>query len=137
MFRAKQALCLSARASSDMHWDRQKISVDIVEVRTIKPTTVMSMVLVLVLVLSNSLLSGAWAAATDEELPAPRFLLEWGRKGKGEGEFDACVGIAIGKNDVVYTAEFRNQRVQRFTSEGKFLGMFAVPPHAGGMAVDS
>src|SRR5262249_12016392 len=64
-----------------------------------------------------SLLSGTWGVASDEDLPAPRFLLEWGRKGKGEGEFDACVGIAIGKNDEVYTAEFRNQRVQRFTSQ--------------------
>src|SRR5262245_2115673 len=83
-----------------------------------------------------SLMSGAWLAASDESLPAPRFLLEWGRPGKGEGEFDACVGIAIGKNDEVYTSEFRNQRVQRFTSQGRFLGAFAVQPHAGGVAVD-
>src|SRR5262245_18147768 len=83
-----------------------------------------------------SLLSRAGAAADDEKMPAPRFLLEWGRRGKGEGEFSACVGIAIGKNDEVYTAEFRNERVQRFTSQGKFLGAFAVAPHAGGVAVD-
>jgi sugar lactone lactonase YvrE len=62
--------------------------------------------------------------------------LEWGHRGKGEGEFSACVGITIGKNDEVYTAEFRNQRVQRFTSQGRFLGAFAVQPHAGGVAVD-
>ncbi len=37
----------------------------------------------------------------------------------------------------MYTAEFLNQRVQRFTSDGKFLGAFAVQPHAGGLAVDS
>src|SRR5262245_3607705 len=83
-----------------------------------------------------SLMSGAWLAASDESLPAPRFLLEWGRPGKGEGEFSACVGITIGKNDEVYTSEFRNQRVQRFTSQGRFLGTFAVQPHAGGIAVD-
>lgn len=72
-----------------------------------------------------------------QENPPPNFLLEWGKRGKGEGEFSACVGIAIGKNDEVYTAEFRNQRVQRFTSEGKFLGSFPVQPHAGGVAVDA
>src|SRR5262249_17880017 len=83
-----------------------------------------------------SLLSGAWSVASDEKPPPPRFLLEWGRRGKGEGEFSACVGIAIGKNDEVYTSEFRNQRVQKFTSEGRFLGAFAVQPHAGGVAVD-
>jgi sugar lactone lactonase YvrE len=75
-------------------------------------------------------------AAGDENVPAPRFLLEWGRKGAGEGEFSACVGIAIGRNDEVYTSEFRNQRVQRFTPEGRFLGAFPVQPHAGGLAVD-
>ena len=75
--------------------------------------------------------------AENIEPPAPRFLLEWGRRGKLEGEFDACVGIAIGKDDEVYTAEFRNQRVQRFTSEGKFLSAFPVQPHAGGLAVDA
>jgi sugar lactone lactonase YvrE len=84
-----------------------------------------------------ALLSGVWGAAGDENLPPPKFLLEWGRHGKGEGEFDACVGIAIGQNDEVYTAEFRNQRVQKFTSEGKFVGTFPVQPHAGGLAVDA
>src|SRR5262245_61012122 len=74
--------------------------------------------------------------AAGEEAPAPlKFLLEWGKKGKGEGEFSACVGLAIGKDDEVFTAEFRNQRVQRFTPEGKFLSTFAVQPHAGGLAV--
>lgn len=83
-----------------------------------------------------SLLPGMGRAEGDEP-PAARFLLEWGKHGKLEGEFDACVGIAIGKDDVVYTAEFRNQRVQRFTSEGEFLGAFPVQPHAGGLAVDA
>ena len=79
-----------------------------------------------------SLMSGVRGA---EENPPPKFLLEWGKRGKAEGEFSACVGIAIGKDDEVFTAEFRNERVQRFTSEGKFLGTFPVQPHAGGVAV--
>src|SRR6476619_6024620 len=83
-----------------------------------------------------SLMSRLRQAAGNEKLSPPRFLLEWGQPGKEEGEFSACVGIAIGKNDEVYTAEFRNQRVQRFTSEGRFLGAFPVQPHAGGVAVD-
>src|SRR5262245_3590077 len=83
-----------------------------------------------------TLLSGVWKAHGDDELPPPRFVMEWGKRGKGEGEFDACVGITVGKNDEVYTAEFRNQRVQRFTSDGKFLSTFAIQPHAGGLAVD-
>lgn len=82
-----------------------------------------------------SLLSAVRRARCDESAPAARFLLEWGKKGKTEGEFSACVGIAIGKDDEVYTAEFRNQRVQRFTAEGKFISTFPVQPHAGGVAV--
>ena len=42
----------------------------------------------------------------------------------------------IGKNDEIYTAEFKNQRVQKFTRDGQFLSTFSVQPHAGGLAVD-
>src|SRR5579871_291715 len=83
------------------------------------------------------LMSGVRRVQGEENLPAPEFLLEWGTPGKEPGEFSACVGIAIGENDTVYTAEFRNERVQKFTSEGKFLGTFSVQPHAGGVAVDA
>lgn len=82
-----------------------------------------------------ALLSGVSGARGEESAPPARFLLEWGKKGKAEGEFSACVGIAIGKDDEVYTAEFRNQRVQRFTPDGKFISTFPVQPHAGGVAV--
>ncbi|MFN0055798.1 MAG: twin-arginine translocation signal domain-containing protein [Planctomycetales bacterium] len=71
------------------------------------------------------------------EPPPARFLLEWGEPGSENGNFSACVGITIGKEDEVYTAEFRNQRVQKFTPEGQFLGTFPVQPHAGGVAVDA
>jgi len=72
-----------------------------------------------------------------DALPAPRFVLEWGKNGTGPGEFSANVGLAIGKDDEIYTCEFRNHRIQRFTPDGKFLGMFPVEPHAGGIAVDA
>jgi tripartite motif-containing protein 71 len=86
---------------------------------------------------STALLAKRLIAACDDNSPPPRFLLQWGQHGSAEGEFSACVGIAIGKNDEVYTAEFRNQRVQKFTPDGHFLGTFAVQPHAGGLAVDA
>jgi tripartite motif-containing protein 71 len=83
-----------------------------------------------------SLVSGECGSATNNYLPPPRFLLEWGRRGNGKGEFDACVGIAIGKHDEVFTCEFRNERVQKFTSKGQFLSEFHIQPHAGGLTVD-
>jgi tripartite motif-containing protein 71 len=82
------------------------------------------------------LLPRVLAGADDDGVPPPKFLLEWGHRGQAEGEFSACVGVAVGKDDEIYTAEFRNQRVQRFTSDGKFLSAFPVQPHAGGLAVD-
>ncbi len=86
-----------------------------------------------------SLMAGRMRAADElkNETSPPKFLLEWGHHGKGDGEFDACVGIAIGPNNEVYTAEFLNQRVQKFSPDGKFLGGFSVQPHAGGLAVDA
>lgn len=83
-----------------------------------------------------SLFSETRCVARDENLPRPRFVLEWGRRGKGKGEFSACVGVAIGKNDEVYTSEFRNQRIQKFTSEGQFVASFLLPTNPGGLAVD-
>jgi len=76
------------------------------------------------------------ASAEEEKPPHPRVLLAWGRRGKENGEFSANVGLAIGKDDVIYTSEFRNQRVQKFTTEGKFLGTFPLQTNPGGLAVD-
>lgn len=81
--------------------------------------------------------SSAPAAVPDEEPSEPKFLLEWGETGSEKGQFSACVGVAVGPNDDIYTCEFRNQRVQRFSAEGKFLETFPVQQHAGGLAVDA
>jgi sugar lactone lactonase YvrE len=72
-----------------------------------------------------------------DTLPPPRFVLAWGKKGTAQGEFSPNVGLAIGKNDEIYTSEFFNNRIQRFTPEGKFLSAFTVQPYAGGIAVDA
>src|SRR3954462_3744173 len=75
------------------------------------------------------------ASAEEEKPPRPRFLLAWGHRGKENGEFSANVGLAIGKDDVTYTSESHNQRVPKFTTEGKFLGTFPRPANPGGLAV--
>lgn len=86
--------------------------------------------------LAGLAIAGVCRAAHNAALLPPRFLLQWGRNGTAEGEFSACVGVAIGRDDEIYTAEFRNERVQRFTTDGRFLAAFPVQPHAGGLAVD-
>ena len=66
----------------------------------------------------------------------PRFLLEWGRKGTKNGEFDFPIGIAINRADEVFVTDFYNSRVQKFSSGGKFLFAFEVSPFPGGIALD-
>lgn len=60
----------------------------------------------------------------------------WGQEGTGDGEFHAPIGIAIDAHDVISVTEFKNNRVQRFDRDGKFLGKFAVEEMPGGIAVD-
>lgn len=66
----------------------------------------------------------------------PRFLLEWGRQGPEHGEFDFPIGIAINSADEVFVTDFTNSRVQKFSSNGKFLAAFDVPLFPGGLALD-
>lgn len=48
-------------------------------------------------------------------------VLEWGRQGIGDGEFDNPCGIAIASDGSVYIADFENSRVQKFDSGGAFI----------------
>ena len=46
---------------------------------------------------------------------------EWGKPGKGPGEFEQPHGIAIDEAGIVYVADRKNGRLQRFDLAGKFL----------------
>jgi DNA-binding beta-propeller fold protein YncE len=71
------------------------------------------------------------------------FLLVWGDQGEGKGQFKEPVGIVIERDgiiqkadvekkreqvrgDVVYVTDTANKRVQKFDTNGKFLGEFGV-----------
>jgi sugar lactone lactonase YvrE len=64
------------------------------------------------------------------------FLREWGKKGREPGQLDAPIGLAINADDEILVTEFRNNRVQRFSADGRPLGSFDVEPMPGGIAVD-
>ncbi len=54
-----------------------------------------------------------------------RYIGEWGRKGKAEGEFAAAHGIGIDSSDRIYVADRGNHRVQVFSKDGAFLASWA------------
>jgi tripartite motif-containing protein 71 len=74
--------------------------------------------------------------ASDPTLKPPQFLKEWGKKGTGPGEFNSPIGIAINQADEIFITEARNNRVQKFTADGKWLATFPVAAFPGGIAVD-
>jgi sugar lactone lactonase YvrE len=72
----------------------------------------------------------------EDKSPPIKFLLEWGKKGKEPGELHSPIGVAINAKDEIFVTEFKNNRVQKFSTEGKLLASFAVEAMPGGIAVD-
>lgn len=58
-----------------------------------------------------------------------RFLLEWGSAGTGDGQFIGPKRVAVDGSGNVYVSEgaplgYTNHRVQKFSSDGRFLGQW-------------
>jgi DNA-binding beta-propeller fold protein YncE len=49
------------------------------------------------------------------------YLSHWGKKGKGDGEFDLVHDVAVDSKGRVYVADRANSRVQVFDGSGRFL----------------
>ncbi len=49
------------------------------------------------------------------------YLMEWGEAGSGPGQFDLVHGLAVDREQRVYVADRRNNRVQVFTEDGAFI----------------
>jgi sugar lactone lactonase YvrE len=90
------------------------------------------------ILLLGFILAGAPSAAIADgpESPPIRFVLEWGHRGKAPGEFNFPIGIVLDRDGTIYVSDFYNDRVQRFSPEGKFLSSFKTFPHPGGLAID-
>lgn len=52
--------------------------------------------------------------------PSGRWIMNWGRRGTGPGEFDVIHGIAIDPQNNVYVADYGNRRIQVFDARGNF-----------------
>jgi sugar lactone lactonase YvrE len=68
-----------------------------------------------------------------------KFLLQWGKTGKGEGEFSFSGSgptagfLAVDKDGNLYVSDCYNSRVQVFDPDGKFLRSFGTEPGSGQM----
>lgn len=88
------------------------------------------------------LLGGRVSPAQSEE--PPDYVLQWGSEGTGPGEFNDPAALAFAPNGDLYVVDQKNNRIQRFDSEGTFLSMFGGPgrgegefDNAIGIAVDA
>jgi DNA-binding beta-propeller fold protein YncE len=83
--------------------------------------------------IANSAIS---SGAAEPSADSPRFLREWGGLGSAAGEFNFPIGIAVSAADEVFVTDFYNARVQKFSTDGRFLAAFPVSAFPGGITFD-
>lgn len=75
---------------------------------------------------------GGWLAFIPSAKEAGyEFVMAWGEKGSGPGQFDDPTGIAIA-GDEIFVADARNGRIQVFGFDGRFKREFGRPGEAPG-----
>ena len=67
------------------------------------------------------LLAALLFAATAHADSTPVSIAIWGSLGSGAGQFDHPFGIAIDGSDFVYVSDQHNNRIQKFTAEGRYV----------------
>src|SRR4051794_22096415 len=65
----------------------------------------------------------------------PHFLRGWGGEGSETGGVHFPIGIAINAADEIFVTDFYNDRVQKFSVDGKLLAVIPVLPNPGGIAI--
>jgi sugar lactone lactonase YvrE len=72
-----------------------------------------------------ALLTMSASLPASAQAQAPPFLLQWGSRGSGPGQFDGPAGVAVDASGDVYVADLGNGRVQKFTAAGVYITQFA------------
>ena len=66
-----------------------------------------------------------------------RFIKEWGKSGKGPGEFGGLHAIAMDSRGRIFVGDRGNSRVQVFDSEGKFIAEWKQFGRPSGIYIDA
>jgi sugar lactone lactonase YvrE len=66
-----------------------------------------------------------------------KYLMEWGKKGTGPGEFDTPHAIAIDSQGRLFVADRANSRVQIFSQDGKLLEVWRQFGRPSGLYIDA
>lgn len=66
-----------------------------------------------------------------------RFLMQWGRKGTGTGEFDQPHALAMDSRGRLFVGDRGNDRIQIFDSNGRHLETWTQFSRASGMFIDA
>jgi len=91
--------------------------------RVVAPSALVILILLLPLLLAAGVASGV-PAGGGQRAAAPAFLLQWGSKGAGAGQFDRPGFIAVDDNGNVYVADTANHRIQKFDGDGEYVGQW-------------
>lgn len=67
--------------------------------------------------------------------PEGNYEFSWGEPGTGPGQFQLPHCIVISDDDILYVADRHNDRIQLFTPEGKFLGMWTDVIRPAGLCI--
>jgi len=71
-------------------------------------------------------------ARYDLDHETPQLVSLWGTEGSGPGQLHYPYDLAVDSDGTVVVCEYGNQRLQRFTAEGKLLSTWGSPGHAPG-----
>lgn len=64
-----------------------------------------------------------------------KYLLEWGKRGAGPGEFELPHNVVVDSQGLVYVTDRENQRIQIFDANGKFLREWTGTGGVSGLAM--
>ena len=59
-------------------------------------------------------------------------MLRFGSEGGGDGQFNLPWGVTVDPKGDVYVADWRNDRIQRFTPDGEFVSKYGSRGHGDG-----